>query len=71
MADLSSVEQCITTATSIRPTGRSLHYQVLVDGVVSGVRVISIPWWCKQRNWLVIEVVTQRTTNRKMNILSH
>jgi hypothetical protein len=56
VAHLSSVEQRVTAAIKncvdfdwIRSTGCSLHYQVLVDGIVSGVTKISIPWWCKQK----------------------
>jgi hypothetical protein len=78
VAHLSSVKQCITVAIKnsvnfdwIRSTGCSLHYQGLVDGIVSGVIKISIPWWCKQRNRLVIEAVRQRATKKKIKILSH
>jgi hypothetical protein len=78
VAHLSSVEQRVTAAIKksvdfdwIRSTGCSLHYQGLVDGIVSGVTRISIPWWRKRKNRSVIEAVRQRATKRKINILSH
>jgi hypothetical protein len=42
-----------------------------VDGIAISVSRISIPWWCEQRNRLVMEEVRQRVTKRKMSILLH
>jgi hypothetical protein len=54
MADLSLVKQHITAAIKnsvdfdrIRSTGCSLQYKGMVDGIISDVPKISIPWWCK------------------------
>jgi hypothetical protein len=78
VAHLISVEQRIRVSIKnnadfdwIRSICCSLHYQVLVDDIVSGATKISIPWWRKRKNQLVIETVRQRAIKRKMDILLH
>jgi hypothetical protein len=48
------------------PQVNTFAVEELVDGIASSVARISIPWWCKRRNRLVIEDVRQRVTKRKM-----
>jgi hypothetical protein len=50
---LNSVEQHITAAIKstidfewIRCTDCSLYHQRIVDGIVTGVTRIYVPWWC-------------------------
>jgi hypothetical protein len=72
-----SVEEKITAAIKttvnfgrIESSGCSLH-QEIVDGIARSVTRISIPWWCKQRNRLLMKASRQRAAMRKMKILSH
>jgi hypothetical protein len=78
VAHLSSVKQRITAAVKksvdsdwMRSTACSLHYQGLVDGIVSGVTRISIPCCVSEKNWFVIEAVRWTATKRKLDILLH
>jgi hypothetical protein len=78
VAHLGSVKESITGAIEnsgdfnwIRFNSCSVQYRVVVDGIVSGITMIFVPWWFKQRNQLVIEGARQKATKRKMNILSH
>jgi hypothetical protein len=69
-----SVEEKITAAVDfgwIQSSGCLLHQHEIVDGVARSVTRISIPWWCKQRNSLLMEATRQRATKRKLKILSH
>jgi hypothetical protein len=60
------VEQRITAAikNSVdfkwnKSAGCFLHHQRLVDGIVSSVTKISICWWFKRKNRLIIEAMGQ------------
>jgi len=73
-----SVEEKITAAIKttvdfrwIQSSGCLLHHQEIVDGIARSVTRISIPWWCKRRNRLLMKGSRQRATMRKMKILSH
>jgi hypothetical protein len=72
VAHLSSVEQHMTAAIKntiyfewIRCVGCSLHHQQVVNGIVTGLTRIYIPWWCKQANRL------KSATESKMQILAY
>jgi hypothetical protein len=52
-------------------SGCSLHHQEIVDGIARSVTKISIPWWCKRRNRLLMKASRRRAAMRKMKILSH
>jgi hypothetical protein len=76
VAHLNSVDQHITAAIynsieQIRCTGCSLHHQRIVDGIVTHLTRIYIPWWCERANRLKTEAARQRATKRKMKILAH
>jgi len=73
-----SVEEKITAAIKttvdfgwIESSGSSLHHQEIVDGIARSVTRISIPWWCKRRNRLLMKASRRRAAMRKMKILSH
>jgi hypothetical protein len=77
VAHLNSVEQHITASIKnkvyfewIRSTS-CLFYHQPVDGILRGVTIIYIPWWCKQRNRFKTEAPRQRDTKRKMKILAY
>ena len=77
VAHLESVELYVTDAIKkgvdfdwIRSAGCSLHYQGIEDGIVTGVARISIPWWCKQKNWMMNKA-SRQVLQRKFQILSH
>ena len=72
------VEEKITAAIKttvdfgwIQSSGCSLHRQEIVDGIAQSDTRISIPWWCKGRNRLLMKESRQMATMRKMKILSH
>jgi hypothetical protein len=72
-----SVEEQITAAVKTTidfgwiESGCSLHHQEIVDGIACSVTRISIPWWCKRRNRLLMKASRRRAAMRKMKILSH
>jgi hypothetical protein len=73
-----SVEEKITVAKKktvdfgwILSSGCSLHHREIRDGTAQNVTRISNPWWCKQRKWSQMEASRQRSTGRKLKILSH
>jgi hypothetical protein len=76
VAHLSSVEQHITAAIKnsidsewIRCTGRSLHHQQIVNGVVIGLTRIYIPWWCKQAYRLKSETAATAVQKQKLTCI--
>jgi hypothetical protein len=78
VAHTDSVEEKITAVIKntfhfgwIRSSGCLLHHQEIVDGIAKSVARIYFPWWCKQRNRLLMEASRQRATKRKLKILSH
>jgi len=78
LAHTYSVEEKITAAIKttvdfgwIQSSGCLLHHQEIVDGIARSVTRISIPWWCKRRNRLLMKGSRQRATMWKMKILSH
>ena len=64
VAHLDSVELYVTDAIKkgvdfdwIRSASCSFHYQGIEDGIVTGVIRISVPWWCKQKNRMMIIII--------------
>jgi hypothetical protein len=43
----------------------------LVDGIVRGLTKIYVPWWCKRASRLMTEAARERSTKRKIKILTH
>jgi hypothetical protein len=64
-----SVEEKITAAIKntidfgwIQSSGCSLYHQEIVDDIVRSITRISVPWWCKRRNRLLMEASKHRAT---------